>query len=456
MPSNTAQSAGLRAFVVVWFGQMISLLGTSLTRYAVTLWAWELTGQATALSLAAFFGFVPLMLMSPFAGALVDRWNRKLVIMLSDFGAAGSALLLLLLSATGNLEIWHVYVASFIAGIFEAFQFPAYSAAVTTMVDRSQYARTSAMIGIAETATGILAPILATALYATIKLPGILVIDVTTCIFAITTVFFARIPQPPVTQESQQEGKGNLLREAAYGFRYIRQRPSLLGLQLVFFFGNLLYTLFAVLMGAMILARTGNDQIVLRDVSSTMAVGGLVSGLIISAWGGPKRRILGVLIGWSVSGIIPIMVMGLGRTTPVWMLAGFVGSFLIAIVNPCNQAIWQSKVPPHLQGRVFSARRFIAQVTSPLAMLVAGPLADYVFEPAMQSGGLLATAFGPLVGTGPGAGIALMYLVVGVLVVMVGIVGYFVPAIRNVEDLVPDHVATEPVATELAGGSASV
>lgn len=456
MATETPRPSGLSVFVIVWFGQLISLLGTSITRFAVTLWAWELTGQATALSLAAFFGFVPVMLMSPLAGALVDRWNRKLVIMLSDFGAAGATLLLLVLSATGSLQLWHIYLASFIAGIFESFQFPAYSAAVTTMIDKRHYARASAMIGLAEMATGIVAPILATALYATIQLQGILIIDIATCAFALAAVAVARIPQPQVTEQSQTEGKGSLLQEAFFGFQYIRRRPSLLGLQMVFFFGNLLFTVFTVLLGAMILARTDNNHVILRDLTSTMAVGGLVSGLIMSAWGGPKRRIHGVLIGWAVSGVIPVMVMGLGRSLPVWMFAGFVGSLLIAVVNPCNQAIWQSKVPPHLQGRVFSARRMIAQITAPLAMLVAGPLADYVFEPAMQPGGALAGAFGPLVGVGPGAGIALMYLVVGALVVLVGVAGYLIPAIRHVEDLIEDHVTTDGVAPELAGSSASV
>lgn len=456
MLAKTPSTTGLKVFVVVWFGQMISLLGTSITRFAVTLWAWELTGQATALSLAAFFGFVPIMLMSPLAGALVDRWNRKLVIMLSDFGAAGATLLLLLLSATGSLELWHIYLASFIAGLFEAFQFPAYSAAVTTMVDKSQYARASAMIGLAETLTGIVAPIVATALYAIVHLQGILLLDLVTCAFALTAVAFARIPQPAVTAQSQTEGKGSLWQEAFFGFRYIWQRPSLLGLQMIFFFGNFLFTVFTVLLGAMILARTDNNHIILRDLTSTMAVGGLVAGLIISAWGGPKRRIHGVLLGWGVSGVIPIMLMGLGSTLPVWMIAAFFGSLIIAVVNPCNQAIWQTKVPPHLQGRVFSVRRLIAQATSPLAMLIAGPLADFIFEPAMQPGGPLVGVFGSLVGIGAGAGIALMYLVVGALTVFVGVAGYLIPAIRHVEDLIDDHAPTDIDEPELAGSSASI
>lgn len=446
MQATTSNPTGLRAFIIIWAGQLVSLLGTGISRFAITLWAWEVTGQATALSLAAFFGFAPMMLMSPLAGALVDRWNRKLVIMLSDFGAGSATFLLLLISIVGDLQIWHIYLAAFIAGLFEAFQFPAYSAAVTTMVDKSQYARASAMIGLADTASGILAPILATALYATIQFEGILLLDILTCLFALATIALAHIPQPESTPQAQQEGKGSLFGEAIYGFRYIWQRPSLLGLQMVFFFGNFLYTLAFVLLNAMILARTNNDHLALRNITSTMAVGGLVSGLIISAWGGPKRRIHGVLIGWSLSGIFPMMLMGLGRGVWVWLVAGFLGSIVIAVVNPSNQAIWQSAVPAHLQGRVFSARRFIGQMTAPLAMLIAGPLADYLFEPAMQPDGWLADSFGGLVGTGAGAGIALMYVFIGGLLVLVGIGGYLTPAIYNVETRISEPASLQETA----------
>jgi DHA3 family macrolide efflux protein-like MFS transporter len=448
MPSPSQQPSGMRVFTIVWIGQLISLLGTGITRFALVLWAWEITGQATALSLTAFFGFMPIMLMSPIAGALVDRWNRKLVIMLSDFGAVCATLLLLALSLSGDLQIWHIYLTSFIAGLFESFQFPAYSAAVTTMVERKDYARTSAMMGIAETASGIFAPILATAFYTVIHLEGIFIFDIVTCLFAILTIGIARIPQPPITEQATDESKGRLLNEAVYGFKYIWRRPSLFGLQMVFFFSNFLYSLYAILLNAMILARTNNDQLMLRDITTTIAIGGLVSGLLISAWGGPKRRIHGVLMGWTLTGIVPIILMGVGQSRPVWLLAGFVGAVVTAVVNPSNQAIWQAKIPPHIQGRVFSARRMIAQVAGPVALLIAGPLADYVFEPAMQSDGVLASVFGGLVGTSTGSGMALIIILSGVLMVVTGIGAYLVPAIRQVEDIIPDHQDTITPATD--------
>lgn len=428
---------GMKAFTIVWFGQVISLMGTGMTRFAINLWAWELTGKATSLALMAFFAFAPAIILSPVAGALVDRWNRKLVMMLSDLSAGLATVLLFVLNASGNLEIWHVYLAAVFAGVGESFQFPAYSSAISTMVDKKHYARTSAMLGLAESASGIFAPIAAAALYAIIRLQGILLIDIISFSFAIAALLLVHIPQPEATTEGG-EGKGSLLTESAYGFRYTWRRKPLLGLQLVFFFGNLLTSLVFVLVNPMILSRTGNNEYILATVSSALGVGGIIGGIFMSTWGGPKQRIHGVLGGWMIASSAVIM-LGVGRGLPAWIIAALVSSFATPLINASNQAIWQSKVPADLQGRVFSVRRLIAQITAPAALLVAGPLADYVFEPAMQPGGLLVNTFSTLVGSGTGAGMALMFVIAGALCLTVGIAGYSIPAIRNVESLIPDY-----------------
>ncbi|MCC7208903.1 MAG: MFS transporter, partial [Anaerolineae bacterium] len=155
---------GMRAFSLVWFGQVISLTGSAMTAFGLTLWAYQLTGQATALALTAFFGFAPTVLLSPFAGVLVDRWNRKLVMMFSDLGAGLSTIVIFALYATGNLQIWHLFVANAFAGVFQAFQFPAYSASISLMLPKEQYGRAQGMMAMAESGSGILAPILAGAL----------------------------------------------------------------------------------------------------------------------------------------------------------------------------------------------------------------------------------------------------------------------------------------------------
>lgn len=429
----------MRAFTWVWVGQVFSLLGSAMTQFALTVWAYELTGSATALALTALFAFAPGVLLSPLAGALVDRWDRRLVLMLSDLGGGLATLVLFLLYSAGNLQIWHLYAAGAVAGAFASFQWPAYSAAISLMIPKSQYGRANGMISLAESLSGVVAPALAATLLVLIGLRGIMLIDILTFVIAISTILAIRIPKPPVTAEGEA-GKGSLWKEAVYGFRYIAARRSLLGLQLTFFFINLTGTFGGVLFAPMLLARTGSDESVLAAVQSIGSVGGILGGVLLTVWGGPKRRVHGVLLTMIASSLFGQMLMGVGRDVLVWGIAVFALQVTIPITNGSNQAIWQAKVAPDVQGRVFAARRMIAQISAPIAMLLAGPLADQVFEPAMREGGALAGTFGWLVGTGAGAGMALMFVITGALGVLVGSAGYLFKAIRDAETLLPDHV----------------
>ncbi len=433
---------GMSAFTLVWFGQVVSMMGSGMTMFALTFWAYQLTGKATALALMGLFGFGPAVLVSPIAGVLVDRWNRKLVMMLSDLGAGLSTIALFLLHLTGHLELWHLYAAGAFAGVFQSFQWPAYSAAISTMLPKDQYGRANGMISMAESGSGILAPVMAGALLPFIGVPGILGIDVVTFLVAIGALLVVHVPQPKRTQAGR-EGQGSIWQEAKYGFTYIRARPGLLGLQMVFFFINFFGSLNQSVMPAMILGRTGNNSTVFGLVQSSFAVGGIAGGLLMSIWGGPKRRVNGVLFGMMLSGLLSDLVLGVGRSLAVWATGAFFGGLMINVLNGSNQAIWQAKVAPDVQGRVFAVRRLIAQVAGPLGMLIAGPLADRVMEPAMRPGGALAGTFGGLVGTGAGAGIAVICAAVGLLNATVALCGYSLPMIRHVESQLPDHDAAE-------------
>jgi DHA3 family macrolide efflux protein-like MFS transporter len=212
------RSRGMLAFTTICIGQVFSLLGTAMTAFALAIWAWQITGQATALALVAFFAFAPLVLASPFAGALVDRWNRKATMILSDLASALSTAVVLFLFATGGLQIWHLYVSSAFSAVFQAFQFPAYSAAVTTMVSKEQYGRASGMLSLAQNASGVFAPIFGVILLSVVGLGGVLATDVVTCLVAVGIVLLARIPKPSVTSAGLK-GRGSIWREAAYGFR---------------------------------------------------------------------------------------------------------------------------------------------------------------------------------------------------------------------------------------------
>ncbi len=431
---------GMRRFTVVWIGQVVSLLGTAISHFALTLWAYEVTGKATPLALVGFFFTTPMVVLGPFVGVLVDRGNRKLMMMLSDLAAALTTALIFALHLGGGLQIWHLYVAATVVGVFQGFQWPAYSAAITMMLPKEQYARANGMMQLAGSGSHVFAPIVAGALLGPLGLSGLLIIDLVSAAVAIGTLLVVHIPQPAKT-EAGREAQGAFWQEAAYGFRYIFQRPSLLGLQTVFMVGNLFSGLAFAVVAPLILGRTGNDELVFGSVQSMGAIGGVVGGLVMSAWGGPRRRIHGVLLGWFCISIFGQVILGLGHTLPVWSAGMFLLSFFAPVINGSNQAIWQAKVAPDVQGRVFTTRRLIAWLVTPLSRLLAGPLVDYFLEPAMAAEGDLAATFGWLVGEGTGAGIGLLFVVTGLLGALTGLSGYLFPAVRDVERILPDHDA---------------
>lgn len=428
---------GMKAFTLIWAGQVFSMVGSAMTQFAMGIWAWDQTGQATPLALVALFSFAPIVLFSPIAGVLVDRWNRKWVMFFSDIGAGLVTLSIFILMLTGKLEVWHLYITGAVGGVFGAFQWPAYSAAISLLVPKKHYARTSGMISMAESGVAILAPVLAGFLLGIISINGIFLIDLATLVMALAFLLMVLIPEPK--RQAIDHSLRGFFSELVYGFKYLFKRPSLLHLQLVFFLGNFFAAIAFTLINPMILAASQSQSTVLATVQSVGAIGGLVGSILLTAWGGPKRKIHGVLIGWAVAGL-GFALMGLGRSLIYWMGANFLTMSVLPIVNGANQAIWQSKTAPEVQGRVFSVRRLIAQLTAPLSMAAAGPLADRVFEPAMSGqGSWLSRLLGPIFGTGPGAGMAIIITISGILVLCVGLGAYRNRLVLHVEELIPDH-----------------
>jgi DHA3 family macrolide efflux protein-like MFS transporter len=432
------QWKGMGTFTAIWSGQLLSLLGTGMTQFAMTIWAWQKTGQATALALAGVCAFAPVVLVSPLAGAIVDRTSRKLLMILSDLAAGLGTLTILLLYLAGTLEIWHLYAVLVFIGTFGAFQFPAYSATISVLVDKSQYARASGMMSLAGSISGVFSPVAAGILLGPIGIAGILGVDLATMATAIVILLLAKIPQPARSADGVK-ARSSLFREAGFGFRYIAARRGLLGLLCMFFLFNVMSGFGFTVLAPMVLARTGDNAMLLGSVQSAAGIGGVVGGVLLSLWGGPKRRVHGVLIGCALGGLVGLVGVGVGRSLPVWAGAMFAMSMIFPTVNASSQTIWQSKVPPDLQGRVFSVRLMLAQAGTPLAMLLAGPLADRVFEPGMRAGGALAKTFGPLVGTGPGAGMGLMLVFGGLFAALAALVGYAYRPLRVVESALPDH-----------------
>ncbi|MEM7032036.1 MAG: MFS transporter, partial [Chloroflexota bacterium] len=324
------------------------------------------------------------------------------------------------------------------AGLSGAFQMPATAASITMMVPKEQLGRANGMMSLIYSTSNVAAPLLAGALIGVLGIGGIMMIDVVTFLFAAISTALIQIPQPTSSAE-MEEDQGSIWQGYTFGFRYIFQRPSLLGVQLIFFFFNLTSIFEMALRTPLILARTGENEQILGCVLSISGVGGVLGGIVMSTWGGPKKRIHGVLGGMIVAAFLGIALMGLGQSLIVWGIAAFWMVFCIPFINGSNQAIWQAKVPPALQGRVFSARRVIAQASYLIGFVVAGPLADRVFDPAMQEGGSLAVLFGGIFGVGDVAGIGLFITLCGILGVLFSASGYLIPAVRNVETLIPDH-----------------
>ncbi|MBW4629445.1 MAG: MFS transporter [Brasilonema octagenarum HA4186-MV1] len=424
----------MRVFTLIWFGQLISLIGSGLTRFALGVWVYQNTGSVTQFALISLFAMLPSILISPVVGVLVDRWNRRSCMILSDAGAGLSTLAIALLLFSGKLEVWHIYVAVAVSSIFSAFQWSAYAAATTMLVPKQHLGRANGMVQLAEAASRLLSPMLAGALVVTIQIQGVILIDCVSFLFSLVTLLLVRFPKPKTTPEDEVRQSWRL-REFTYGWTYITARPGLLGLLIFFAVINFLIGVVSVLVTPLVLAFA--SATVLGTVLSIGGSGMLVGGLVMSAWGGPKKRILSVF-GFTLSGGLSILLAGLMPSVPVFFATAFIYYFGVSMINGCDQAIWQSKVAPAVQGRVFAVRSMLALASLPLGYLIAGPLVDQVFEPLLAVSGPLAGSIGRIIGVGRGHGIGLLFVVIGMLTMLATAGGYLYLPLRLLEEQLPD------------------
>ena len=434
-PQSKQTSIG--TFAIVWSGQMLSTIGSGMGAFAGAIWVWELTNEATVLSLIFFFTFTPRILIASFAGLFVDRWNRQLLMILGDAIAGLSSITVLLLLITNNLAVWHFYPLAAIHGLFDYIQNLAGTASISMLVPKNFYARASAMNSAKLASSYVVSPALGGILYHAIGYRGILAVDIFTFIIAIGTLLVVRIPSPERKQlESHKEP--SIIQKLGFGFKYIFQHPSLIAILVYLLSFNFINNALFSILPAMILARSNNDPASLATVQTAIGVGGIISAITIGIWGGWKRRIQGLLVGAILSQLSWI-VFGLGWTLWIWTAAAFTSAFFLTFMTSSNQAIWLSKVAPDIQGRVFASRFLIAQITTPLGLVIAGPLADYIFEPAMMPSGSLARIFGGLFGTGPAAGMALQFTLFSIVGLIICLSGYAFRVLRDIDILVPDH-----------------
>jgi MFS transporter, DHA3 family, macrolide efflux protein len=431
----------MKTFIFIWLGQMVSTIGSAMTVFAFILWIWERTETATTLTLFGFFSELPLIVVMLVAGVLVDQVNRKRLMIIGDTGALISTSIIAVLYITNLLEIWHLYIIVALQACFGHVQNLAYSASIALMLPKEHYARAGAMRTLTSYSATILAPGLAGFAYPIIGLSGILGIDIATALVAIATLFIVQIPQPiksHLKDESHSEISVSLWNKLTFGLRYIWQSPNLLAMTIAFSCFWFFHQLGEYVFKPMILARTDGSAIILGSVSMAMGAGGLIGGGVMSIWRGFQPRIHGMLLGFIGTGIGKIVV-GISPIPLIWILGRIYTFIHFPALLSSSNAIWYAKVAPGLQGRVFAADQLIGIIIGAFTALIAGPLADQIFEPAMQPNGIFAPIFGYVFGTGNGAGMSLLYVLAGLATLLVGICGYRIQRLRDIEILLPDH-----------------
>jgi DHA3 family macrolide efflux protein-like MFS transporter len=425
-----------KTFLFIWSGQFTSVIGSMLTQFALGIWILKETGSITQFSIIFLSITLPTVLISPVAGVIVDRFPRKQIMIISDSVAGLSTLILFLLIITNQLEAWHIYIASAISSIFNSFQTPAYQSTVSLLVPKKQLGRANGMIQLADSTSFIIAPLIAGILLHTNGLPVIMIIDISTFLFALITLLFARFPK--IDQKEQITlNIQSFLQDAIEGWRYITDRPGLILLLISSAITNFLLGFYNVLFQPLILSIS-NEQ-TLGTVLSITGIGMILGGITMSAWGGPKKRVKG-MFGFSVLNGIFIGMAGITESIIFITTCIFMALFVLPISNACGQAVWQNKVHPEVQGRVFALRRMIGRALTPISFILAGPLVDKVFNPTMKHEGILANSNGTLIGIGDGRGIGLLFICIGLLWALSNMLIYFHPRIRQLEIEISDAV----------------
>ncbi|MGD1944366.1 MAG: MFS transporter [Leptolyngbyaceae cyanobacterium] len=419
----------MRTFAIIWFGQLVSTTGSYMSEFALTLWAWEVTGSATALALVGFFSQLLRIPVTLFAGLMVDRWHRQYLMMLGDSIAALATIGIGILFFTDSLQIWHLYLAASLNGGFGQIQSLAYKASISSLVPPRQLTRANSMNSAVHYGSAIVGPALAGVAYPLIGLLGILLIDLVTFGVAIATLCAIPMPQPPCPKTTVP---GSLWAKLTFGFRVVWRQPSLRSLLMITTTFWFFHDLGDAIYDPMILARTNGSTQILAGTAAAAGIGGVTGAILLSVWGGPKRRVNGMLAGFIGAGLSKT-IFGLGRSLAIWIPAQFCSSLNFPLLGSSETALWMTQIKPEHQGRVFAANDLALQGVSAISMLLAGPLADQVLEPAMMSGGAWVQWLSPVFGSGPGAGMAILYTACSLILLLLGIGGWSVPQLRAIE-----------------------
>ena len=430
-------SSSFRPFTILLIGQAISLFGSSLTGFALGVWAYHQVGSVTIYSLIALANILPIVLLSPLAGAVVDKMSRKKIIIVAQIAAILITGTLALLYWSGVLKPWHVIGLVALNSCFNAFVLPAVSATVPLMVQKSNLTRANGMIALAFGLIELITPALAGTLYTQVGMEVVFIVDIVTFLIGITVLLFIMIPQPKFksVEEELRTKSQSLFESIAEGWHYLKSEPSLLAM--IGFYSAVAATLVAIgiMVQPMILGFTDAQH--MGFIMSFAATGVLVGSSLMIILKNIETHMPIILIVTLIVGVgcifTPIF------TTP-WIIAfgGFVMMCCFPIFDTNNRALFQRKVEATKLGRVVGLRNFCLGLAQSIMLMVAGPLADGVFEPAMQEGGFLVPYFADIYGVGQGRGIAVMISILGCIMTFLVICAFMVKRIRKIDTLIED------------------
>jgi len=429
----------LRTFYSILITQAISQIGSQMTGLAIAIWLFQQTGDVTPLALVSFFSLIPNVLLANIAGLVADRLaglvadrlDRRWIMALADSGAAVGSLILMGLFFSGVFQVWHLYLITLFVEVCRAFQNPAFSASVALMVPDDQRDRANAVMQLTGPLAGLIAPGLAAIIYAAMGIIGVLAVDLLSFSVAITAMLLARIPAPPRSESKQT---ASILRDLLAGFAFLLEHKPMLVMVGFFTLVNFIGVGLGVLLTPYLLSRMGNDTGLMSIILTVSHLGAIVGGIVIGAWGGTRPRIHTVMIALILAGIVLIFA-GIAQAPVPLGITLFLFMALPMAANIPLMSIMQSKVPPDKQGRVFAAIGQLTMLVTPLSPLLVGPLADNIFEPAAQAA---TWSFAPLVGSGAGAGMGLMFGLAGILIAVLAAVCYAFPSVRRMEATIPD------------------
>ena len=404
--------SGLRDFLILWGSQAVSTLGTAMTNFALIVWVYEQKGTASSIALLSVFAFLPSILFCFIAGTIADRWNKKRIMLAADLLAALGTIAVWVLYAMSALQIWHLYVINFLLSFMNAFQNPAAYVATSLLVPKEHYVRVSGLQALSGSIVVILAPAFGSALLAFGGLQTVLMLDLASFLVAfLTLLLFIRIP----TIEKPEAARETFIKSCLAGVLFLKNHAALLRIILFFAFVNFIAKMGGYgMMPALILGKTGGNNMALGMVEAAVGIGTLVGSIIVTAMRPAKNRIGVIFVACAISFLIGDVGQSVTHTLPLWMGAAFLSNVPIAFLNANLTAVMRTNVPIEMQGRVFSARDTIQYSTIPIGLFLGGVLADYVFEPFMATASPLQARLSLLFGVGRGSGIAVIFFLVGI------------------------------------------